>query len=747
MAIQIRSIGANRDVVSVSLSASVSDSPAKLSVTTLGDRAYRNSSIGSIGGISFAGQLVSYSTRKEQGKTLTTHEYIDNSVYLDQSCIVLFRRGLGGKPINVVKTVRLPGIQVGYDRGVVTFSFRSQLRDIVVQRYAGYSSSGLGQEDWSSNPCDSSNVTYAAGQALSIIGAPGFFSGGGFRCSYEGTFRSVLSSIYTDMGVGYWWDWTKNKIVMIRNSSIGFSVPREGCGILSLDYGATREGVSSQSSWSFERWPSRKTEEATATITQNKHFEVDPIKHPNYPTVDEILEKACPPLSTYRNLISGNFKKLGWSIVSEFVFPTSISDRRWEEYLSSTFNLDLKNQTFKEALYEYLNIEGEGTFYLAYQLNNDIPQPESTSELYYGYDSDYESDSSSDGDEFSFRKITTSFNPEQTQRGKNPYASTFEDQNGIIRRGLWRGVSEHVYGDTDAEDFALSVEDCIKTVPHDVLCKLVDRKVLPDLVFMVPKENPSESVASKYSSLKEDIELTGKQIIFVKSPRFSITVLGGGSETNPNDLSDVFDYEDPNAIIDQPPAEDKPEIVDECADVVPNLNNPNLDIQDEELKPGLASATGEMHKITCNGKTITVVMPSFSKYKIVRSTTSEFFRARQTGFAAAINSWKMNGGTRSDYGLSHRVSITDITPDENEAFSSFDVPSQIGGASTKWLQTLSAECDGFFLPIVPGLDSLSASLDSRGLRVSYSYKEIPIRPTTFRITNSIKRVNSSSTAS
>ena len=292
MAIQIRSIGANQNAVSVSLSASVGSSPAKLTVVTLSNISNVLSQslrgVTSVCGISFVGQLVSYSTRYEQGKNLLTSEYIDNSITLDQNCIVLFRRGLGGRPFVISKTVTVPSVNVIYNNGQVSFEFGSRNLPVSVQRFGGSSAGGLGNEEWTSNPCESSNVTYVATQALAIIGAPSPQGAAQMKCSYEGTYRSVLSSIYSDLGVGYWWDWSGGGIQVI-NGSVDFKVPTQGCGILSSESGATREGVSSQSSWSFVRWPGLKTSEGTASITNNDYFKVSPQEHPNYPTDNQIL--------------------------------------------------------------------------------------------------------------------------------------------------------------------------------------------------------------------------------------------------------------------------------------------------------------------------------------------------------------------------------------------------------------------------------------------------------------------------
>jgi hypothetical protein len=757
MAIQIRSIGVNKDIVSLSLSASVSDSPAKLSVTTLGDRGFNRSNIRGISGIEFIGQLISYSTHKEQGKFLTTYEYIDDSVTLDQKCIVLFRRGLGGRPINVAKTISVPVVNASYDRGRVSFDFGIKNLNIVVQRQAGYSAGGLGQEEWSSNPCDSSNVTYNANQALAIIGAPKISEN--LRCSYEGTYRSVLGSIYSDAGIGWWWDWRKNKIVPIKDGSIKFSVPQDGCGILSLDYGATRDGVSSQSSWFFERWPTKQTQEAALNVTDNRHVSISPTLHPNFPTDNEVLEKVCPPLSIHNALTNGDYRKLGYDVLSKIELSLSVTDPKWLNFLSTKFNFDSKNTNFRDAIFKYLNIDGDGDFYLAYPLNNNTQSKEYTQELYYPYDESYDFNDSG-GDEFNFKKIQTSFNPPPSQRGKNPYSSTFEDQNNIVRKGYWRSVSEHVSGDVEAADFAQAVEDCIKQVTHDLICQIYDQRSLPaedaPVTLVAPTTNNEENGGYVPSGerLRKQIEQDGKVIIFVKRPRYNIAIVSESESENPNDLTEVYDYEDPNAILDPVPPQDKPDIVDECADIVPNLINPNRDVvinngseNSAELSPGLEHARGKSYSINCNGKSIKVVMPSMASFKAIRAIKSEYSVSNQTGYAQAINSWGFSGPINSDYGLSHNVIVTDVTPNENEPFTSFEVPAAIGGNGQKWLSTLSAECDGFFLPIVPGLGSLSASLDSRGLRVSYSYKEIPIRPKPSRLINSSKRNNTSNTFS
>jgi hypothetical protein len=762
MAIQIRSIGANRDVVSASLSASVGESPAKMTVVTLSSSggSYGNS-ISSVAGIPFAGQLVSYSTRYEQGKNLLTREYIDNSIYLDQNCIVLFRRGLGSKSFVVSKGVNVPYANVSYDRGRVNFNFGARQINVSVQRFGGNAAGGLGDEEWSSNPCESSNVTYRASQALGIIKCPNIAGASLIKCSYEGTYRSVLSSICSDLGVGYWWDWRGGGLKIFNDQSISFSVPTNGCGILSSEQGATRIGVSSQSSWAFSRWPGLSTSEGTASITSNDYFKVSPVKHPNYPTDDQILEEACPTLKIYNALVSNNFADLGYKVFANINISTVALDPKFAKRLYEKYNFSTE-KSFKDSLYEYLNIQGDGDFYLAAQLPTSSPRAEYTSELYYPYD-DVKDNNFTAGDEFTFKKLETSYSPSPSQRGKNIYSSTYEDQNSLIRRGHWRSVSHYVDGDKDAPDFGLAVEDCVKTVPHDVICDIFDNTVLPagdEEVTSRPITASSfgqgeESVfLSEGQKLRDQMQDQGRVIIFVKKPRYVISISRGGREINPNDVTETYDYEDPNNIPEPQPLADKPEIKDPCADIVPNLLNSNLNLEinggiidGPKLTPGIESEYGDQYRIRCNGKEIKIVFPSESALRVVRTTRAEYFTSRRQGTAAATNAWSFAGGISSNYGLSHNVVVTDITPNENEVFSEYTVPAPIGDGSPRWLKTAQAECDGFFLPIVPGLESLSATLDSRGLRVSYSYKEIPIMPKSIRGVNSIKRTNTSVTLS
>jgi hypothetical protein len=764
MAIQIRSIGANRDVVSASLSASVGGgSPAKMTVVTLtsSDDGSYTDSIGSVAGIPFNGQLVSYSRRYEQGKRLLTREYIDNSVSLDQKCIVLFRRGLGSKAFVVSKAVNVPYANVSYDRGRVNFNFGARQINVSVQRFGGNAAGGLGDEEWSSNPCESSNVTYRASQALSIIGAPGIGGASSLKCSYEGTHRSVLSSICSDLGVGYWWDWRGGGI-KIFSQSVGFGVPTNGCGILSSELGATRIGVSSQSSWAFSRWPGLLTSEGTSSITSNDYFDVSPVKHPNYPTIDQILEEACPALKIHNALANKNFADLGYKVFANINISTVGLDPKFAKRLYEKYNFSTE-KSFRDSLYEYLNIQGEGDFYLAVQLPSSSPRAEYTSELYYPYD-DVKDNNFTAGNEFTFKKLEISYNPSPSQRGKNIYSSTYEDQNGLIRRGHWRSVSHYVDGDKDAPDFDLAVEDCVKTVPHDVICDIFDNKVLPagdEEVTSRPITLSSfgqgeESVfLSEGQKLRDQMENQGKVIIFVKRPRYPISIAIDSAQINPNDVTETYDYVDPNDIPEPQPLDDKPEIKDPCADIVPNLLNSNLNLEINDgiidgpkLTSGIKSAYGSQYIIRCNGKEIKIVFPSETDLRVVRTTKAEYFVSRRQGTAGATNSWYFAGGISSNYGLSHSVVVTDITPSENEVVSEYTVPAPIGGVQRiKWLKTAQAECDGFFLPIVPGLESLSATLDSRGLRVSYSYKEIPAIPKSIRGINSIKRTNTSVTLS
>jgi hypothetical protein len=746
MAINIRSIGANQGIINVSLSASVTDSPAKLSVTTLaageiaaGGGAFQsnfnqNAQVLNFNGIQFAGTLIGYNRHYEQGKNLITYQYMDNSIYLDQNSIVLFRRGLPSTTTTVGKTLRITRLRISAgSRGV---EFRIETRDeyYAVSRFQGTGAGGLGREKFTTNPCEPSDVDYDPNEALNIIGAPNI-SGG--RVSYEGSYRTVLASIYNDVGCYYWWDWryaTARQALKKFNGSISVpeDLPKEGCGILSVDEGWTKEGTYTLSSWLFQRDKSFEAIDGSASTVVHDSFDVSPIPHPNYPSAFDILFDTIPAYRTAYAVWEGNFSLVGLKNYGSIGIPGSPSgDERENLYYKYNFNF---NKSLRANILEYLGVGEGGSFYLVKDLEN-IQKPPKNMELFYPYSNVSDVSRLGSLTDGSLKIKRVEYSPATTRRGLNPIGGTWEDEVGLVRMGLWRSVSTWIEGNSDSSEFDDAVQDCFVGVSHDIFCSLFDNN---NGYSWIDLGGGNEKQVVAPGSLRSSIENDGFRIVYVRYPKRGIFPLQAAQRsiarfTNYNDLPDTIGYEDPNAISN----EDQEKALEEAAEKDKEYNNPcksiikdfdddtSYDDTESAPLPGLGSALGLANVCSCNGQAVLFVYPSFSKYRVVRRTTAQYSKTIANGNTSPSNIWAKSGGISST-ALSHTVNISDITPQETDVQEELYTPES--GGTTEPLKTYSATCDGFYLPIVPTLQSLTATVDSAGLLVSYSYKDIPFKP-------------------
>lgn len=765
MAINVRSIGANQGIISVSLSASVTDSPAKLSITTLangeiaGGGSFQpsfdpNAQVLNFNGIQFAGSLVSYNRHYEQGKNLITYQYIDNSIYLDQNSIVLFRRGLPSKTTTVGKKLRITRLRVTAGSGGVSFKLVTTDEYYAVSRFEGIGAGGLGREKFTTNPCDQSDVDYDPNEALNIIGAPNILGLG--RVSYEGTYRTVLASIYNDAGSYYWWDWryadAKTAIKKFNGSiSIPDDLPKEGCGILSVDEGWTREGTYTLSSWLFERDKGYEAIDGSASTVVHDSFDVTPINHPNYPGPFDVLFENIPAYRTAYAVWRGDFSLIGLKNYGTIGIPgTPYGEEKEILYYKYNFNF---NKSLRQNILESLGVGEGGAFFLVKDLEN-IQRPPKNMELFYPYNKVNDIDRFGSLRDGSLKIRRVEYSPATTRRGLNPLSGTWEDQAGVVRYGLWRSVSIWIEGNASSSNFDEAVQDCFVGVSHDIFCSLHDNA---NGYTWINIGGGQEKQVVAPGSLRYLIENQGFRIVYVRYPKngmFPLQAAGDSSRgfTNFNDTPDTVGYVDPNTISN----EDKEKELEKIAEEDKEFNNPcksiikdfdddtSYDDTDKAPEPGLLSDKAPANFVSCNGQSVLLVWPSVSKYRVVRRTTAQYSKTITTGSTAPSNKWKKSGGISSE-ALSHTVNVTDITPGETDINE--EIYSPESGGTTRPLKTFSATCDGFYLPIVPTLESLTATVDSAGLLVSYSYKDIPFKPKLQRNLLSAVRTNISNTMS
>lgn len=522
MAIKLKAQSDLGNILSISLSASTNDAPAQLTVKYLtnGDNLPAigtNVSSFTFGSLTFNGVLVSQASHREQGSNYLIREWMDNSVELDQNCIVLYRAGLSAPSSNIsTRTFSIPTINItrasdgNYNYGFTNTSWTSS-----TSRLSSAGGSILGQESYSANSCTRSEVTYAPNDALDLIGAPQV-SQGSFRVSYEGTYRSVLSSIYGDYGCTYWWNWTNDTIQKIDISSgpvgsisdWGFSDTAgldNNCKIFSYEIGATRIGVTTRSNWHVYRntWdypeednssssnanfrqfinsynsgrttssssssnsvpedntitytlPPYAFAEATTTIKAYSNFTVGPIRGAGWPSPTTTAYGHIEGLRLYDALSTGTLSIAGYGVVGGYQLPDpSIYDNPRVALWLIEQGFD-RGLPFLPQILAYLGIDPTYTILLAFELDG-AANGSGQYELYYPYTAvSYSTGTSS---KWFFRSKTVTYTPSATARGFDPCEAGYSGNGGKF--GLWRNPSDYVIGDTSSSYFGDATSGCL----------------------------------------------------------------------------------------------------------------------------------------------------------------------------------------------------------------------------------------------------------------------------------------------
>jgi len=753
MAIQVKNpfIGA----ISISLSTSRT-SPSKCTV------------IGGSGaiGVPFAGQAVGGGVEIGVGKNFSITEYLDNSVYLDQNNIILFRRGMPSREIYVTKAIRVPRLSVSGGTGGASVRFYDELRDITVERRAGTGIGILGSEGWADNPCAGSAVRYGANEATSMIGAP---SVGNFLVSYEGQYRSVLSSIYGDAGYSFWWNFTSAGIALIQGTPTGGAkgLPKTGCNIISSAYGETKEGTRSHTSLTYQNGLSEQIRSTSFSRRSFHSFSVSPINGVLWPSEEELNNQFTGGVWYKYQALRGSrsLREFGLYVVGSLALPKPSRDltKEWRQAVS--WNDDLSQE---ENWNNILGIPKKRVSLLTNQtipvnwsyLDGDImlvkAHPPFTNrvtqtEFYYPHRSvSYqgrlgagpvgEAGTSPIGDfttstsaSLSIVDFSYQTQPHASARGANPCQQDPEYLTGRARTGHWRGVS--FWSPDDAEEgirdnsdfwFGLAcqeaIADCYQALNTAAWTQLE--------ALLNPKMDKNDPPSGTISNLIK----WGYQVVWVKPPNDNISINWSAGWVNCNDLGDVSGYKSPNDLTNEPISR-RPTIYfkGSCRSPVEEiqerdqeeLQDPMIDAKN--IEPGLIHAIANGCVITCNGYSKRFVAPSRAPY-IVTGELSVNYDIRSkvnAGQIGAGNEFLQSGPLRSTGGsLTHTVSVTDVTPPDDG--SPINVPSSHGGGKIGWAKYTAID---FCCPITSFLETLSATLSSEGFTATYSYRDIsPITP-------------------
>jgi hypothetical protein len=774
MAIQLRSIGANDNILSVSFSAGVGGESSKLTLVKLITSDAASPTLNELttinfAGMNFIGYLIAYSRSDEPGKKTITLTYSDSSIDLDRQSVVLYKRGITSdeEEYEIEKDVTVPLITFTYGGGTTipldegasipsgSFNFSTRTEAVTVTRYRAKASARdqgiLGAEEWSASPCDSSAAKYYISEFFDMLVQKNLFEStelvnlpNDFTCSYEGSFRSVISNIMGQVGMSWWWDWSigKIKIFSVTNNGVIPDVP-DACAIFKKEEGKTMEGLSTVSSWQYQRaYPRgiRSNQSARKTVIIYQTADTAAVKHPNFPSEEQMKEEAIPSYREYKAYTSGNLAPIGkrvtlnfinqfildWSAIAVFKGAAWIVDFCETfgvdvDFFGNTFGIIAGSLDFKTTCYVLMGAHLNRN---SVQILGgwDIDQSEKETETEIFYPAPILNSHDFIGNSTAWRTRDIEISPSPERRGLNPYANTYEDDNGIVRIGTWRSGSVESYGDTDSPIWGESTGDCLRTCSPDVLAYILDGP------------NAYREGTGGWRNLFN----SGFQVWSLANPDPMWSTFGeGGDLENQNDTTSVAGWTNPNDLPptvteeEQEAEENAQEYDDPCESLVSDLQDrlqgdslsEEMIIGDEDAKPGIIAANGGGSGASCGGASVSVAFPSLAPYRWVIKTTLEYsviaeaFRAGET----ITNTWTKVGDTSNFKGLSHQIVMTDMTSDET-APTEIDIPSSI--IDIEPLRTLDITTDGFSMPITNTLQAMSANIDYNGLSVSYSYKQI-----------------------
>jgi len=757
MAIRILNVGAAAGVLSVSFNKGIRGEPGRMVVKKIGSgtASFAGSAPTEIGGFSLGGnwKLLSSMTGEEPGGSVTTQEFIDGSYILDTKNIILFKRNINGADAtySVTKTVKIPSVSFSFSGSSGSFTISMIDKDITVERKKTNNTSGgvLGEEEWSSNPCEPSTVSYNCSEALSLIGVGG--GGGSARCSFEGSYRSVLGSIAAKLGKTWYWDGAGPKFFDNSNSSLP-GAPGGQCTVYSSQIGQTLEGSMSIASWTYQRLktPNRS---AKRTVEVYEYPHTGATLHPEYPTDQQFIYDTVPSLQEHDAYEAANgfnygpLRKLGNEITDDFtmLFATLVFQATLD--FMNTFGIQYTYQGgvpalgtgLREQIFAAMGVREEYTRWgtsgfvrIVGGWSKKYYEKEPTTEIFYAAPTINSHTFSGNG--VNWKTVDVNVEPSPERRGLNKFADTFEDQNGIVRIGTWRGVSVDVKEQepgtgTDSEAWGMAVADCMGGVSGEVLRYIMDGP----LAF---KEG-----RGAFKNLLDN----GYQVWYVVPPNSAIEKgFGGGGgdddngSINNNDATQTADYVDPNEFPElvteeQQESEDEAkEYDDPCEDLISKATDAESEgddkpiiIGDKKKRPGITGAAGTRYSYSVSARgvrgEVAFVTPSKSDFQWKVKTTYQFSVIAE-GTTDVSNVWTKTGSIdATEDVLNHSIIVTEI-PSPEQVPEDVEVPA--GASSPGPVPVAEYVVNGFYLPTDhPALDSLSATLDPQeGLVVSYRYK-------------------------
>ena len=288
-------------IYSLNLSGGYSSSPSSLTLRIINETGnYTTPTLNqrvtiSFGSFVFRGTVWSYSKKTDFGESTLEVEVRDNSIIMDRTYVVLWKRGLLGKSGSVYAGKKM--VQLNESVLVPLFdgnnlklrTVRLANQEISRERRSHKSRDGsyiiLGQEDWPDASCDIPDTKYTFNELRGLLP----FSSSGAPSSdldqtYEGTLREVLNNWCSDLGYDFYWDYSSDRLIFYN---VAYGMTRLPIGvknpsITSVSESWSMDGSFAQYGVAYSAKPRSPYKEKSASAQKIVAFNVNPVHYSNF---------------------------------------------------------------------------------------------------------------------------------------------------------------------------------------------------------------------------------------------------------------------------------------------------------------------------------------------------------------------------------------------------------------------------------------------------------------------------------
>ena len=711
-------------VQAVSLQVNYSDSPSTLSLTIVNETGvYIFPIIGSpntisIGAFKFNGSVQSFSFSEGVGKRILSVVFQDNSTILDQISVVLYKRGISSvidcgeymtyKYKTVSKTVSVPYVTLGrfadvrFEEKNITKSFSSKSmggrphlsdsgrsRNILV----------IGEEQYSSDPCSLSDSDYTFSQLMSYVPFQYNNSMGDnkFRASYEGSLRSVIQSWCADFGISFLWDSANDVLVFIDLKRGIYEIPDiQNCLITDKNTSISNEGMVSQTNLYYNMNEAKDDEEDSFNQTYYLPFTlVARNSDPFGQRLDGALRAYSDSFGMYANIYNGDYASQGMELIDEISNPPISYD-----------NL-IPGGKLLRVYYD----ESART-----RESSDV----SNFEVEYGINYQDYTIKKCDKDSSFIYKVSTT--PSDVKRTAVPggFMGTFTTTNGV-----WTSSQENIFGDLGGNILKDITDESLHPLFPTTLTK--DQQAKTRMFYLPPQATINRifgiTIATSLGSRNYNTPIYQQDNPQTDDCQFEENNLCKNIEAQFLEESTkpvVTSYGEQDFVLEQP-----------------------KDGYTNNVAPGLL--------VTCNGRTVEIVLPHDGPY-LGYYTVEVSATQRKPSKNSDINriEWARDDWGEDPYVKESRVTMNNSTSNlytDNELGNFSQLLNKIGGGGGSALMKKINYTAVDFIPELPldvtqGLETLDISLNGTdGISLQYSYSTRP--PRMANINNSVRPSDSS----